>query len=136
MFWALCLGNIFGVDDVLLSEPLLVWGYFEFVPVLDPQCLWFCRVPLCLVLWGVDVLYGDIGSATTEREGAFEAPVTAVGIAAVSCVDLADARVERGELGVFKEGPKRRAGQRGRHLSNDHNRCDFLGERRQFPGGV
>ena len=98
MFWALCGGNIIGVHDVLLCEPLLVGSYFELIPILDPQRLWFCRVPFCLVLWGVDVLHGDVGSTATEREGAFEAPMTTVGITAVCGVDLADARVERGEL--------------------------------------
>lgn len=98
LFRALCLGNEVGVDDVLLCEPLLVGCYFEFVPVLDPQSLWFRRVPFGLVLWGIDVLYGDVGPATTEGEGAFESPMTTVSITAVSGVDLADARVERGEL--------------------------------------
>lgn len=116
MFWALCLGDIVGIGNVLLrgilSEPGLLGSHFELVPVLDPQRLWFCRVPFCLVLWGIDVLYGDVGTATTEREWAFEAPMTTVGITAVCGVDLADAGVERGELGVLEECPKRRTSQR------------------------
>lgn len=80
---------------------LIVGCYFELVPVLDPERLWFRRAPLCLILWGVDVLYGNVGPATTEGEGAFEAPMTAVGIAAVCGVDLADAGVEGGKLGMF-----------------------------------
>ena len=129
MFWALCLRNVVGVGGVLgCSEPRLVGRNFELAPVLDPQRLWLCRVPFCLVLWGIDALYSDVGPATAEREGTLEAPVATVGITAVRGVDLADARVERGEFGVFEECAKGRAGQcGGRHRVCSGASVCFLG---------
>lgn len=91
----------------------------ELVPILHPQCLRLCRIPLCLIFWRVDILDGDIGTASPDGKRAFEAPVAAASITAMGSVNLPDVAVERGELGLFEKVGKRRGFRRGHGRRQD-----------------
>jgi hypothetical protein len=91
-----------------MSLPRLTntWLRSDFFPTFDEACLGLSRCPFRLLLWGVDGLNGYEFVSFSEGEWSFKTPVTAVSVAVMCGVHLADSWIIRGKFGAPKKGGK------------------------------
>ena len=75
-----------------------IWLRSNFFPTFDEACLGLSRCPFRLLFWGVDGLHGYEFVSFSEGKWPLESPVTAVSVAIVCGVHLANSWIVGGKF--------------------------------------